>query len=500
MKKLNTFILSTFILALSSVSIAQNFDGYALYNDGGENNAYLIDENGAIVHTWNCAETANYATLLKDNGNIIRGAEISNNTFLAPTTAGIIQELDANANVVWEYTYYGANSHISHHDITLMANGNVLLTAYEVKSQAELTAAGFTHGWWPSEMWPTHFVEISQNGSGGQIVWEWHMWDHMIQDTDANKPNYGVIANNPQLMDINVDFGGGGFGGGDWFHANGVDYNPTLDQIVFTARYTSELYIIDHSTTTAEAAGHTGGNAGMGGDFLYRWGNPDNYGSSAHPRTIPAAVHDPRWIKAGRPDAGFIEFFNNEGQANGNSSVDAINPPLSGYNYTDYGPFSYDWRHNCLTSASGQSSHDRMTNGNTFVNVSGGYMYEVNSSGTMVWQYSDGPYKAFRYECDHPGITALLGNDPCGLATGVDEVNSNNALAVFPNPSTGKFNVVEGNSMIELITVFDMYGKHIETFNTTNVIDLTKYESGIYMLNITKQNGETFMKKVSLTK
>jgi hypothetical protein len=496
MKKLNILFLSVFVLTLSIISNAQTFDGYALYNDGGENNAYLIDKNGSIVHTWNCAETANYATLLKDNGNIIRGAEINNNTFMAPTTAGLIQELDANANVVWEYTYYGANTHISHHDITLMPNGNVLLTAYEVKSVAELSAAGFTQGWFSTEMWPTHFVEVAQNGTGGQIVWEWHMWDHMIQDTDAGKPNYGIVANNPQLMDINVDVG---FGGGDWFHANGVDYNPTLDQIVFTARYTSELYIIDHSTTSAEAATHTGGNAGMGGDFLYRWGNPSNYGSTAA-RTIPAAVHDPRWIKAGRPDAGYIEFFNNEGQANGNSAIDAINPPLSGFNYTSNGPTTYDWRHNCITSASGQSSHDRMTNGNTFVNVSGGYMYEVNSTGTMVWQYSAGPYKAFRYECDHPGISALLGSDPCGLATGVDNASDDNRLAVFPNPSTGKFTVIEGNSKTKLISVIDMYGKKVENINNSNIIDLSSHDSGIYLLNITKDNGETYMKKVSLVK
>ena len=417
---------------------------------------------------------------------------------MAPTTAGLIQELDANANIVWEYTYYGSNTHISHHDITLMPNGNVLLTAYEVKSIAELSAAGYTQGWFSTEMWPTHFVEVAQNGTGGQIVWEWHMWDHMIQDTDTGKPNYGVVANNPQLMDINVDIGFV-FVGGDWFHVNGVDYNPTLDQIVFTSRYTSELYIIDHSTTIAEAASHVGGDAGMGGDFLYRWGNPDNYGSTAA-RTIPAAVHDPRWIKAGRPDAGYIQFFNNEGQVNGNSAIDAINPPLSGYNYTSNGPLTYDWRHNCITSATGQSSHDRMTNGNTFVNVSGGYMYEVNSSGTMVWQYSVGPYKAFRYECAHPGIISLLGNDPCGLATGVEEVNENNSLAVFPNPSTGRLTVAEGNSKIKLISVFDMYGKQVENINNSNVIDLTNHESGIYMLNITKENGVTFMKKVSLVK
>lgn len=59
-------------------------------------------------------------------------------------------------------------------------------------------------------------------------------------------------------------------GRADWTHANAIAYNPRLDQILLSFRNTGEIYIIDHSTTTAQAAGHTGGRYGHGGDFLYR--------------------------------------------------------------------------------------------------------------------------------------------------------------------------------------------------------------------------------------
>ena len=51
----------------------------------------------------------------------------------------------------------------------------------------------------------------------------------------------------------------------------------TLDQIVLSNHNLSEIWIIDHSTTTLEAASHSGGNSGKGGDLLYRWGNPQAY-------------------------------------------------------------------------------------------------------------------------------------------------------------------------------------------------------------------------------
>ena len=34
-------------------------------------------------------------------------------------------------------------------------------------------------------------------------VWLWSMWDHLVQDQFPDKPNYGVVADNPHKFDLN---------------------------------------------------------------------------------------------------------------------------------------------------------------------------------------------------------------------------------------------------------------------------------------------------------
>ena len=344
-----------------------------------------------------------------------------------------------------------------------------MLIAWEVKTVSELTQAGYNGA--TTSKWPTHFVEIAQNGSGGQIVWEWHIWDHLIQDHDSSKDNFGVISNHPELIDINMisATGGGppGMNSGDWFHINGIDYNADLDQIAFSSRHASEVYIIDHSTTTSEAATHSGGNSGKGGDILYRWGNPSNYGLSGN-QIIPNAVHDIRWIEDdGRPYGGYLQIFNNKGINNTQSTVDVFLAPLDSTNGNNYfrtsgqafGPASYDSRYVCQYSAPGQSAADRMSNGNIFVNTSGGQggagiMYEVDQNDNIVWQYNGGgPAKAFRYECEHPGVISLL-NNPCSVGIKNTE---DSKFSIYPNPSKGVFNI-EDLSNSAFIKVFNAYG------------------------------------------
>ena len=492
------------ILILGSNLNAQDFNGFALYGEQNQTNAYLIDDEGDIAHSWNLPSSVNYACALDDNGNFVFGAVNQGNQLTGAAVGGKVMSVDENSTTVWSFTYSSAD-HVSHHDMCLMPNGNVLLIAWEVMSTTELQDAGYDNP--TSEKWPTHIIEVQQNGTGGEIVWEWHMKDHFVQDHDANEDNYATdIADHPELMDVNVEAGGGGpgpgGGGGDWFHVNGIDYNPELDQIVFSSRFLSEVFIIDHSTTTAEAAGHTGGNAGMGGDLLYRWGNPDNYGASGS-QVIPNAVHDARWVKSGRPDAGYIQIFNNSGGGNNTSTVDAFNPPLNGYNYDltagqAYSPATYDLRHTCLDNSSGQSASDRMSNGNIFVNVADEYMYEVDDQDNVVWQYAAGPKKAFRYECDHPGLTALLGADPCGLV-GIDEAEAQN-ISIYPNPSNGIFSIggVPADESIVSIEAFDLLGSKVLTLTNTSSIDLSDSPNGFYFITINFEGGDRITKKVSV--
>jgi hypothetical protein len=519
------FSVTLYLLLSFTVCFSQNFNGFAIYNAQGSNTTYLIDENQNIAHTWTMPTECNYTVQLKDNGNLVRGTKNSvqtggtNNFLNGAADAGRVQEIDPNGNVVMDFIY-NTSSVLSHHDITLIGD-NVLLTAWEVKTSTEINNAG---GSATSDKWATHFVEVAPDGNGGgQIIWEWHIWDHMIQDTDPSKPNYGVIADNPQLIDINMITGGGGpGGGGDWFHVNGVDYNEDLDQIAFSSRFASEIYIIDHSTTTAQAASHSGSNSGMGGDILYRWGNPSNYDMSGT-QVIPNAVHDVRWITDdGRPNGGFLQIFNNSGVSSNQSSIDGIDAlidPVNQYNYyrasgQAFGPSSYTTRYACAYSASGQSASDRLSNGNIFVNASGGQggagvMYEVNQNGTIIWgPYNSDTPKAFRYECEHPAIIALepymnsTATTSC-FSTPVNELGVDIA-SIFPNPTHDFLNIQLNINRIErydlLITNSlgqTIYRKNNNNSLDQNKIDISSYPQGFYNVNIILEKGGNYSYKVA---
>ncbi|MAM04436.1 MAG: hypothetical protein CMD06_00560, partial [Flavobacteriales bacterium] len=307
---------------------------------------------------------------------------------------------------------------------------------------------------------------------------------------------------------------------------NGVDYNEELDQIVFSSRFSSEIYIIDHSTTTSEAASHSGGNSGMGGDILYRWGNPSNYGINGN-QVIPDAVHDVRWIENdGRQNSGYLQIFNNKGGSSNpvQSTIDGIETPLdstTGYTYLrnlnqPFGPSSYTTRYICQYSAPGQSASDRMSNGNIYVNASGGQggsgvMYEVDSTGNIVW----GPYQAdsqkgFRYECDYPGIIALWTHIDTSTTScnplSVNSVKNDNDFKLYPNPTSSTLNIDFTNKKIRHLNIYNTTSKLVDSYKVNNFyekvfsINFNAYDSGIYFLELIDDTGSSYKRKFSYIK
>ena len=310
-----------------------------------------------------------------------------------------------------------------------MPNGHVLALMVERKSREEAIAAGFDgNSLRDNYLVPDAVVEIEPIlPKGGRIVWEWHVWDRLTRDADP--------AAHPELVDPK----GSGRGiPAFWNHMNSLDYNASLDQIVLSVRGNNEIWIIDHSTTKAEAAGHTGGRSGKGGDLLYRWGNPAAYRRGADADRQLVQQHDAQWVPDGYPGAGHITIFNN-GYERGWSSLEEIVPPIDANGRyllapgKAFGPEKPVWHHEAKTRTDFFSSEisgaHRLPNGNTLVCAGViGNLFEVTPTGETVWQYvnpmvRDGilaqgelpgkdvrghlwnaVFKVHRYAPDYPGL------------------------------------------------------------------------------------------------
>ncbi len=312
---------------------------------------------------------------------------------------GGVERRNWNGDLLWEFEY-ASGGVLSHHDIEVLPNGNILMIAWEDKTKAQAIAEGRNPSYLSGPIFrPDHVIEVEPSGTNtGTIVWEWHLWDHLIQDYDPSAPNYGVVADHPELLDLN--YPPVPANQGDWAHVNSIAYHPIFDQIILSSHNHDEIWVIDHSTTTAEAAGHSGGSSGKGGDLLYRWGNPAAYGAGAHSDQKLFGQHDAQWIASSLPGAGNILIYNNgNGRPAGKySTIEEIEPPVDAsgnYSLTAgsaYGPGTTTWNYTASPPLSFYSGHisgaQRQANGNTLIcEGSEGRLFEVDSAGTTAWEY-----------------------------------------------------------------------------------------------------------------
>lgn len=324
------FMMLLMAVVIASVSLAQNTvgltymdaavsDGYTLFTPPSSKKVYLIDNCGRAIKQWQFFENAGLTAYLLENGNVLCAGKDS------------LTIHDWNDNHLWSYATTD-NGIRQHHDIEPLPNGNILCIVSTTRTGAELIAEGRDPNLIGNNFKLDGIVEIEPIGTNGaNVVWQWSFWEHLIQDFDATKNNFGVVEDHPELMDLNFDHGDLT----DWNHINGIDYNAALDQIIISSRNHDELYIIDHSTTTSEATGHTGGNSEKGGDFLWRWGNPEVYRAGTMADRRLDGPHDAKWVTPGYLHDGKVTVFNNGGDGVTQASeVLLLEPTISGNTYT----------------------------------------------------------------------------------------------------------------------------------------------------------------------
>lgn len=377
------------------VNTPNAFTGYTLFAPKHNNITYLLDNAGRIVNQWKSAYEPGQSVYLKPNGNLLHCCFTKNRGFTSGGEGGRVEEFDWAGNLVWEFDY-STDQYLSHHDIAPLPNGNILMLVVEKKTYDDCIAAGFKPDMLRDrQLFPDSVVEVQPTyPKGGKLVWQWRVWDHLIQDSDRTKANFGNVAAHPELIDVACN------GRGTpafWNHMNSIAYNAKLDQIMLSVRGCNEIWIVDHSTTANEAAAHSGGKQGKGGDLIYRWGNPAAYKRGTERDKQLVQQHDAEWIPDGYPGAGHVTIFNN-GYDRGYSSIEEIVLPMdaNGRYVLDqgkaYGPEGPVWHYEAKNRTDFFSSEisgaSRLPNGNTLVCAGViGNLFEVTPTGETVWQY-----------------------------------------------------------------------------------------------------------------
>lgn len=534
-------LISIFI---SSISFSQNtvgiisatnevYDGFTLFSV--HKKSFLINNCGERINEWTSEFTPGNAVYLLPNGNLLRaGRKDGQSTIGFGGSGGVVEIFDWDGNLLWQYEYNN-NQMRQHHDVFPMPNGNVLILAATVMTEAEALQAGRDSNLLDdNELYNEQIIEVEPVGADqGNIVWEWNIKDHLIQDFDNTKDNFGVIADHPEKLDINFVNDAGG--GANWLHVNSIQYDHSLNQIVLSSRNLSEMWIIDHSTTTAEAATGSGGTYGKGGDLLYRWGNPQSYDHGTEADRKLFGQHFPHFIEDGLVDAGKIIVFNNgNGRTPAYSEVMIFDPPTSSpgvYQYvanTAYGPLAEDYSYSDQTNDPSDfyspivSGAQRLPNGNILV-CQGltGRFFELNAADEIVWEYINPmstntgnianqtetastnltfratkyakTYAAFSGRDVSPGLP-IEGNpdlSPCSTLSSDGFALEN--VSVYPNPTIGQISI-RTTQTIKKVEIYSVIGKKLKEFINSEQIDLTHLNSGIYYLKIHGDNGSVTKK------
>jgi len=543
MKKysLNKFIKNNLLIVLAFVNLTQltsrivaqentigvtditwdSTEGFTIFSSGTR--TFIINNCGQLIKEWESENRVSNSAYLLENGDLIRTGSVKDFGYFF---GGIIERFNWDGDLIWSFEINN-DDYIQHHDIEPMPNGNILALCYNFKEPIDAWNAGAMD---TLEYWSTSIFELEPlENNQANIVWEWHLWDHLIQKIDSTRLNY-QIGNHPELFDINrmyfpndsiiptlyVDVGP------DWMHMNSIDYNEDRDEILVSSRDHNEVFIIDHSTNSSEAAGHSGGEHNMGGDFVYRFGHNEFYGQ-----------HDAHWVNRPDFDENAIIVFNNgfrhDESLRGYSSVDLFVPQIDTngkYKHFEVDTFEVllklddpEREYSEIMGSAQILDNNRILICNstrrwfiefdTTRNIKWRYVSPITSSGS---NYQGNPtsspviFRAKKLPQDHLAfennwtigdpIELNFNIDSCLGITPISTTYITPEVKFYPNPSN-QFLFLESNQTIKKLILYNTFGQiYTPKAIHENKWDIQHTPNGFYTVVIFNDEGEKYASKL----
>ncbi len=463
---------------------AKAYPGFNFYTNG--NACYLKDMKGKTIHTWTSAyPVMSHAYLLRDSSVLFPYAVAGNTGITSEMPGGGFQIIKWDNTIAWNFTYYDT-SFIPHHDCDYYYSTNNLA---ELPAIITIVATKEKTDGRISEK----IVEIKPTGpTTADVIWQWYAYDHATSNgTDE-----------PGLLDLTK--GGESGYDGQWLHANSVQVNPKLNQLVIGLNWFKEFIVIDHSTTTAEAAAHSGGKYGKGGDILYRWGNPSNYGCPG--TQYLDRPHGASWIPdympgtaKPLPGAGHVLTISNYTQKGFEIALPGTNGVYPRSPGSAFGPSTPAWTVGLPGIGADQGNLQRLPNGNTLAcfgaNGFNPGIYEYDSSGDTVWAMFVAANEALRYDSAYLGSTKL---DTAGASPVIARVQASAAHCGAPSVcckgfgDRQKFTVAGHGASPKECSVFTASGELVMRKTMRGNVffwDKKDRPSGMYLMRVTGATG-----------
>jgi hypothetical protein len=349
----------------------KTYNGYTLFAPLGGQDVWLMDMMGRFVHRWRMPYTPGVHGRLLPTGNLLyAGKDPDGPVPDFGGSAGFMQEVDWDGNLVWEY----ADPYLSH-DFFRMDNGNTMLLKWAPipKEVAAKIRGGIPGTERDGVIWSDVLHEVNPKG---EVVWEWLAYEHLDFDIDVICPLC--------IRDR-------------WGQANACYVMPD-GNIIISYAFMSQIQIIEKST----------------GNVIWRWGHGE-YGEG---RRL-GFQHNPTFL-----DNGNILLFDNGRHrpiAPDYSRVIEINPKTNEVEWEYMADPPPDFYGAFIGGA------QRLPNGNTLIcEGPKGRFFEVTPECEIVWEYvvpffykyarfgtTNMTFRAYRYGPEYPGLKG----------TGLDDVN-----------------------------------------------------------------------------